>query len=510
MNSVTQKHFLDKTIHFSAGRLTYLWLLIGLLLLPFTFFQTVIPMAGWLAPVFLLRFSRTSKSRSLGTLGLIFLVYIAALSIASRGNSFNLQGEFGLLFKAFLWTLPYAIDRLLMKRLAGWTRSLVFPCAFISIDWGLAMLRVSSFGSPAYSQDGYLLLLQILSITGMWGITFLIMWCAAIVNGWWENCFHFRPVRGMAITFGVILGAALLYGGIRLARPEPASKNLQTALITVDNSLVAKIYPTIDWAKIGQSSNAVRAALQPTLSPTVEQMLARSESALRSGAKIVAWQESSGWVLEENKPNLIGQVAGLAKQYGAYLQISLEVITHASTMQVLRNQSILIDPSGQVLWTYDKIHPDPYIEAWATIAGSGKLPMVDTPYGLWSTAICYDNYYPALDRQAGQRGVVLLFAPTNDIPSFAESAFSIAADRAIENGFTMLRPTGQGFSAVIDDRGRVLFKQNYFNNPDGIDLVSLPLRSTQTIYSQIGDGMAYLSMAGLFALTSWAILRRRR
>lgn len=62
---------------------SWLWLALGAALLPFSMFQTVPPLAAWLAPVFLMRFARTQ--RAIVALPLIGLVgYLAAL-IATRG-----------------------------------------------------------------------------------------------------------------------------------------------------------------------------------------------------------------------------------------------------------------------------------------------------------------------------------------------------------------------------------------------------------------------------------------
>ena len=44
-----------------TDRLTWLWLLIGFALLPFTIVQTMLPLAAWLVPLFLLRFARIAR-----------------------------------------------------------------------------------------------------------------------------------------------------------------------------------------------------------------------------------------------------------------------------------------------------------------------------------------------------------------------------------------------------------------------------------------------------------------
>jgi apolipoprotein N-acyltransferase len=496
---------------FHTDRLAWLWLLIGFLVLPFTFFQTVIPLAAWLAPIFLLRFSRTSK-RSWVVLPLIFLAYVVAIHIASRGLPFSLLGLLGnVLFKGIMWMLPFAADRLLERRLEGWARTLVFPFAFTSVDWIISLLRVSSSGSPAYSQGGILVLLQLISITGMWGITFLIMWCASIVNGLWENGFHWRLVRGPALIFSALLVSALIYGGLRLNGSLPSTPRVNIATITIDSAVYKEATGSIDANTILDNTQALRDALRPKIAPTINQMLARSEVALKDGAKIVAWQESSGWVLEEDKLDVLARTEALARQYGAYLQISLEVFTHAQSLPNFYNQSILINPEGRVLWTYNKTHPVPYDEAFYTIPGTGELPLIDTPYGRWSTAICYDTYYPSLIRQAGRGGTDILFAPTNEAASFpwALSALAIADYRAIENGFSMVRPTGNGISAVIDPDGRILAQADYFSNSAGIMVASIPTQGVTTLYSRIGDLFAYLCFAGLVSLAAWAFINRK-
>ena len=104
-------------INFS-DRLTWLWLLIGFVFLPFTMIQTMIPFATWLAPTFLLRFVRTSK-RARIALPLIFVAYALSIFIALRGSDASDIGVyiFGIvtfpLIRGLMYTLPYAADRLI-------------------------------------------------------------------------------------------------------------------------------------------------------------------------------------------------------------------------------------------------------------------------------------------------------------------------------------------------------------------------------------------------------------
>jgi apolipoprotein N-acyltransferase len=497
-------------------RLTWLWLLIGLLLLPFTTIQTVIPLAAWLAPVFLLRFARTVQ-RTWVALALIFVTYAVGIFIALRGSdsssvSLLIYGIVAFpLIRGLMFTLPYAADRLLGRRLGSWGRVFIFPLAFTTVDWLMSLRSaINSTGSPAYSQYNNLALMQILSITGMWGITFLLAWFASTVNTLWEYAFDWRLVRGIVGTFAVTLLTVLIFGSIRLNFFPPSSSYVKVATITLDDSLSQQADSGIDWLKFNQSTDAERAAARPQFEATVDQLLARTETALRSGAKIVAWQEGSGRVLEEDMPGTLARVAALARAYDAYLEVSFGIPTHTSAQHFILNQSILVDNTGTILWTYDKSYPVIPVESYVVAAGPGKLPVADTAYGRLSTAICNDLHFPPLLRQAGKNDVDILVAPYNDIHPWESEDAVTATYRAIENGFSLVRPAGHGFSTITDYEGRTLASQNYYTDGSGILLNAVPSRGVITIYSRIGDVFAYLCVAGLVILTAWAILARKK
>jgi apolipoprotein N-acyltransferase len=502
----------DRLTHTPADRLAWLWLVVGFVLLPFTLYQSVIWVAAWLAPIFLLRFARTCKKGWIA-LPLIFITYVFAINFASRGLPFSLLGLLGnVLFKGLVWMLPYTIDRFLVRRLQGWSRSLVFPMAFTIVDWLLSILRVSSSGSPAYSQAGNLALLQIISVIGMWGITFLLMWCAAIINHLWEHNFIWRQVRSQLRLFVSVLVAVLLFGILRLNGPVSSPQTVEAATITLAGPEAGQTPDFgIDWLTFYQYTSDQRAAIRPKLEATVDQMLSRTGTALQEGAKVVAWQESAAWVLEEDQSNVLNQISTLASSYQATLFVSMEVFTHATGMPYLYNQSILVDPTGKVLWIYDKTHPVIFDEAFITIAGPGILPIVDSPYGRLSTAICYDTYFPTLLRQAGAAGTDIFFAPTHDVSVWESSALAMADYRAIEDGFTMIRPTGNGISAIIDSRGRILASQNFTSSDTGIMLTTLPTHTgVKTIFSRVGYLLPYLCLAGFIFLIPLALLQRNQ
>ncbi len=494
-------------------RLTWLWLLIGFALLPFTIVQTMLPLAAWLAPIFLLRFARTAR-RTWVALPLIFLAQAIGNWIAVRGGTVDniWVAVIGLsifaVFRGLASTLPYAADRLIGSRLDDKARILVFPLAFTTIDWLMTLLpAVNSTESTVYSQYDSLALMQIVSITGMWGIIFLIGWGASTVNALWDSGFNLRPVRGLVISFVAVLIAVGLFGSIRLNFAAPSSPTVMAATVTIDRAVHDKaISSPFNWITFNRSTDDERAAVRPQIQATADQMLGRSETALRAGAKIVGWQEEAAFVLEEDRQQVLDRASALAKRYDAYIQVSMGVFTRTQAMPYLLDRSILIDSSGKILWTYDKTYPVVPTESYVTPYGPGRLPFVDTPYGRIATAICNDFHFQALIRQAGSNDVDIMMAPYNDLHPYEQQDAVVAIMRAVENGYSMVKATGIGPAMIVDYQGRVLGRQNY-GDGDGVMLATIPTRGVVTIYSQIGDAFAYLCAAGLVLLVGWAIVR---
>jgi apolipoprotein N-acyltransferase len=150
---------------------SWLWLGIGAALLPFTMLRTVIPLAAWLAPVFILRFTRTQ--RIWVAVPVLALVSYGATLIAFRGV---------LPFPQVLWftaasllgVIPYVVDRLLTPRLRGVVRTLAFPAADLTLAFTFSQGGLGSMGVSAYTQVGNLPLTQVVSVTGIWGLGFFI------------------------------------------------------------------------------------------------------------------------------------------------------------------------------------------------------------------------------------------------------------------------------------------------------------------------------------------------
>jgi apolipoprotein N-acyltransferase len=82
----------------------------------------------------------------------------------------------------------------------------------------------------------------------------------------------------------------------------------------------------------------------------------------------------------------------------------------------------------------------------------------------------------------------------------------MASFRGIENGFSIVRATGNGLSAAFDYQGRTLAAADFSTTKQAM-VAHVPTHGVKTIYTVIGDLFAWLSMVGFVALVGLALVR---
>jgi len=484
----------------------FLWLALATIFILFSNGKWNIPIAAWLTLVFALRFWRTQPLKH----GFIIytLVSIIPFYFAWQGVV-PIPGIGYFIFVVILCVFNssfFLIDRSLAPRLRGFASTLVFPLAVVTMQYIMTIASpYGSFGSLAYTQYGNLPLLQILSITGLSGITFLLAWFASVVNWAWEQQFEWKKVWRGVVTYAGILAVLLLAGGASLIS-KPASDTIRMAAIPA-TEIFEMSQDTRDSAERFQSGEITETELESIrteFNANIDDLLERSEREASAGARIIFWSEGAGYVLEQDETALIERGGMLASQEGIYLGMALATLT--SGQRLVENKIVLIEPSGEVAWQYFKARPVP---GEPSVRGDGEILTLDTPYGKIATVICFDMDFPNLIRQAGEAGVDVMFNPSNDWKEVAYRRMQMATFRAIENGFSMVRPTSHGFSAAADYQGRVLGLTDYFTSEDPVMVAQIPTKGVTTIYSRIGDLFAWLCMAGLVAAIGWVVVRRK-
>ena len=483
---------------------SWIWLAIGTVLLLFSNGANNVPLAAWLAPVFVLRFVR--EQRIAVGLPITYALLVAGFAFQFRG----MVPIPGVVYYIFIFifglslVLPYVIDRLVEHRLAGLTATLVFPTAWAATEYLMSRSLYGSWGSAAYSQYGNLPLLQTLSVTGIWGITFLIGWFASVCNWLWEERIDNPRARAGAWLCACTIAALMLLGGARMALFPPSSQAVRVASLSR-----MKVQPEpsdTTWQHL-LANQATPAELEEVRAGTVaisDNLLARAEREAQSGAKIVFWGEGNAPVLKEDEAALIARGRELAAKYQIYLGMALAT-WHRGQNPPLENKLVLIKPDGQVAWEYNKARPVPGGEAEMQIRGDGKLREIDTPYGRLSSIICFDGDFPQLLGQAGALGADVVLDPSNDWRAIDPWHTQMVSFRAVEQGVNLIRHTSQGLSAAFDYQGRRLAAMDHYQTSDYAMISEVPTRGVRTIYSRFGDWFAWVCAAGLLLLIGQAV-----
>jgi predicted amidohydrolase len=176
-------------------------------------------------------------------------------------------------------------------------------------------------------------------------------------------------------------------------------------------------------------------------------------------------------VPEEKDPSLAA-FRTLARELGLYLHIgslAIEVLPEKAM-----NRSFLIDPKGEIVARYDKIHMfdvdlaggESYRESHSYRPGELAVA-ADLPWGRIGLTICYDLRFPALYRALAEAGASFIAIPAAFTQQTGEAHWHILTRaRAIENGcFIFAAAQGGrhehgretfGHSIVVDPWGRVI------------------------------------------------------
>jgi apolipoprotein N-acyltransferase len=481
----------------------FLWLALALACTAFSVGNNAVA-AAWLAPVFMLRFVRRS-SPAVG-LGLGALAFVVGHDLAWRGAIVFEGLTYHLVAAgvALVFFLPVVADRLLAPRLPGLASTLVFPAALVATEYAWAHAGLGSWGAAAYAHWGDLPLLQVLAVTGLWGPAFLQGWVASVVNLLWESDWRGPAARRAGLAAAAVLAAVTLAGGLRLALDPPRGPTVRVAGIAADNIAVFKD----TWGPLARGralTPELAERARPAAAALQQRLLSRSREAARAGAKIVVWSEGSALVLKDQEAAFVADGRALARQEGVYLFMAMATVTPGAPRA--ENKVVAIDPAGTVRSTYLKTHPTP---AEASVPGSGRLPVLDTPYGRLAWGICYDFDYQDLIRQAGRAGADILLDPSWDSFGMDPMHSHMAALRAVENGAALFRIVDDGLSLAVDHQGRVLAAMDDRTPVGGVSVMvaDLPVRGARTPYARFGDWLAWACLAALAGLGATALLRR--
>ncbi|NOH10321.1 MAG: hypothetical protein HND51_01615 [Chloroflexi bacterium] len=486
------------TIQKTQRSYTWLWLLLYAFFSFFVGGRWGIPLAAWLAPVFGLRFIHQHKALR----GYILLVLAAYLPIAIAWNGVTFftfihpAAHFlFMLVTVSLGSLTYLFYRLLIGRLektgrqmAFWM-TLIFPVVATAMEFLVSGdSPFGTFGAQAYTQFGVSPLMQVVSITGLWGITFITAWFASVVNYVWENGFDWSQVRKGVLIFASVLVLIFGYGFARVWLAPEAETSVRVAGFNAGAAIP-------ELMAISGDEEAFRAATQQAHA----QYLERTRQAASEGAQIVVWPEGAGLGYEEDVASLLVAGQALAAEENIYLVMPVFTL-YPDTERLPENMLYIADPQGELALSHTKFGGTQFE---GSLPGARSLQTLETPYGTLSGAICWDADFPKVISEAGRQDVDLLIIPSNDWYELRDVHANMSIFRAVENGVSIFRQTTNGVSLAADAYGQVVNRTDQFEEGSE-QLVDVPLNNTITLFPRIGDLFALIILAG-FAIGSVGI-----
>jgi apolipoprotein N-acyltransferase len=386
-----------------------------------------------------------------------------------------------------IFVLSVLLFRALVRRGAAVSAILAFAAARVGYEYLLNLVSPhGTAGSLAYSQIDFLPFLQLASVTGPWGMTFLVMLCpAALAVAWQLRATRSHALRILAISFGA-LAAVLVFGAVRLALPSGP---------TVTVGLVASDPPTSPrFAHEG----AATAALFDAYARAAADLAAQGAQAIVVPEKLGVLDDAQGSTVQDSDARL----QALADRTGAVIVIGLVHMAASGTY----NEARIYRP-GTPIQAYSKHHLIPWFESEFT-AGRALVTLA-RPQSLWGVMICKDLDFTPLSRAYGAAGVGLMLVPAWDFVLDRTAHGHMAILRGVESGFAIVRAAKQGYLTVSDNRGRIRAEMTSDAAPFATVLTTVPESHTPTLYLWLGDWFAWLALAMLAGtLVHLARLRR--
>ncbi|MGD0812340.1 MAG: apolipoprotein N-acyltransferase [Verrucomicrobiota bacterium] len=347
------------------------------------------------------------------------------------------------------------------------------------------------------SQYKLLPLIQIAAMTGIYGVSFLVVWtsvslyAAALTLARRPAAQSFWTGAGLPL---LVVAGVVSFGACKVGSIPTPQRELKVALIQPD------IPQTLIWDPAGDKAR-------------FQTVLDLSEKALASNPRLVLWPESAVPDLNPEVQQAIAQLVRRSQTWLVFCAGTSEPASDATTSYF--NSALLCNPDGGLESIYHKrrlvifgeyiplVRWLPFLK-WLTPIGGEITPgdhvvnfEIKNPSAKISVLICFEDMFAQEARQHVGPDTDFLVNLTDDgwfghaAEQWQQAASAIF--RAVENGVPLLRCTNDGLTCWADSQGRVRQIQNDSGNVygPGYIIAQIPLRAVddhrRTFYNRHGD-----------------------
>jgi apolipoprotein N-acyltransferase len=373
------------------------------------------------------------------------------------------------------------------------------PALWVLLDYLRAHAGFMAFpwGTLAHTQHQNLPILQIATITGEYGVTFLVV----LGNAALADIFLEGKWRKTMLATALI---AFVHGGGLLALSlEPAGPSVQ----------VAAVQPSI---LIGERNREMGRAA------ALNRLARLTESAAASKLSLIVWPETAVVGNLRANPFLAMELTDLAREVNAPIIFGVgEVDKFAARNEERRayNAAYLVTEQGlsppyikRVLLPFGEYVPLENIIGWPAwlappmyrrVPGNNAVVYTVSDGLAFSPLICWENLFADLARESVREGARLLVMLSND-GWFGRTAEPLQHNlpsvlRAVENRVPVVVSSNTGPSQIIDPYGRVVAQASSLFEEEVVG-GEVALSAGATLYTRIGDAFVFIVLGGLALL----------
>lgn len=455
--------------------------------------------------------------------------WLATFSLVSLQASVLIFFGFYLVFMVVALFFYHWTTRLQFLVLAlAWTAfELGRSSGFLGYPWALV----------GHSQYELVSLLQVASLTGVWGVSFLVV----LVN---SAIAHAVPMDGRRrrahplFIAVALLGIALAGGQVALVQSGSQADAAGGTDTETDTETGTDTDEVVRIGLIQQNSDPRKHEYDRTF----DSLRRLSDQALRENPDMVVWSETAfvpnirRWSQEDPRRYRLSRLVRSFLEYQAQMDTYL-VTGNDDYRRVLDeegeeierlnfNAAVFFGPEGERLETYHKIRLVPFTEhfpyeetlPWVYDLllefdvnfwepGDEKTVFEHPRFG-FSTPICFEDIFPNEVRGFVRNGAEVIVNISNDYwsltPVQAKQHFIGSIFRTVENRRPMVRATASGLTAHIDRWGRIRATAPYYEEAYLVVDVKIPADDVTTVYTRFGDWFPLASAAAvvLMALLS--------
>jgi apolipoprotein N-acyltransferase len=432
-------------------------------------------------------------------------------------------GVLTIFAQAFFLTVPF-FAFYTVKKMAGY-RYALFSLPFLWVAWEWAYMQQDlSLGwlTLGNSQANLNLMIQYADLTGVWGISFWLVWFNVLavlaLSGNRQDI-----LRSVAIM-AVMIVAPLLYASALLNREGMVTEKELGLRVTL---VQPNINPHEKWEQYNSAE-------------IMERYYRLTGRAVRENRpELVIWPETAIPFSILDTPYAADlQLLRLAlRKWDTALLTGFIDVTHEPNQPPDSfNASMLLEPDNGAPEIYRKMRLVPFAERvpyvdnfpWlgnltfslSGIRGWGKgrdasvMELYSTRHGkvVLANIICYESIFPSLVTEFVRKGARFLTLVTNDGwygTSYGPyQHLAIGRMRCIENRRAMARCANTGLTVVIDKYGRTIAEVPWWQEESLT--AEVPLESGLTFFTSHPDLLPKVALAISVMLFVVAFIKRRR